>query len=106
MGDAQFTISLREEYERKSHFLTGKRNESFGPTVIFELLQVHLEIDPTEYQDDENKYAALKDSNQARLEIMKDILSKHLDMDCSNVVNDTTYTTAYFLGRHDVRFLL
>lgn len=46
----------------------------------------------------------MKDSNQARLEILKDILSKHLDMDCNNDLQDVTYTPAYFLGRHDVSY--
>ncbi|KAJ8939503.1 hypothetical protein NQ314_011118 [Rhamnusium bicolor] len=62
--------------------------------------QVHLEINPNQYEDDENKFAALKDSDQARMEILRDILSNHLEVDCTNV-SDVTYTPAYFLGRHD-----
>ncbi|XP_018566189.1 biotin--protein ligase isoform X2 [Anoplophora glabripennis] len=64
--------------------------------------QVHLEIDPNEYEDDENKFAALKDSDQARMEILRDILSNHLDVDCT-LAADIAYTPAYFLGRHDLK---
>lgn len=65
--------------------------------------QVHLEVDPTQYQDDENKYAALKDSNNARLEILKDILSRHLDIDCNNPLANIKFTPAYFLGTFDFK---
>ncbi|KAJ8916594.1 hypothetical protein NQ315_000238 [Exocentrus adspersus] len=67
--------------------------------------QVHLEIDPNEYEDDENKFAALKDSDQARMEILRDILSNHLEMDCATA-DDVAYTPAYFLGRHDLKLNL
>lgn len=77
---------------------------NFGSGTVYEtLLQVHLEIDPNEYEDDENKFTALKDSDQARMEILRDILSNHLDIDCTSAV-DVTYAPAYFLGRHDVSF--
>nr|XP_023018683.1 uncharacterized protein LOC111507580 isoform X1 [Leptinotarsa decemlineata] len=68
--------------------------------------QVHLEIDPNEYEDDEKKFEALKDSDQARLEILGDILSNHLDIDCRNRVCDIVYAPAYFLGRHDMKLKL
>ncbi|CAH0549555.1 unnamed protein product [Brassicogethes aeneus] len=64
--------------------------------------QVHLEINPSQYEEDENKFAALKDSDQARLEIFKDILTKHFEIDCS-VYAALPYTPAYFLGRHDLK---
>ncbi|KAJ8954187.1 hypothetical protein NQ318_005782 [Aromia moschata] len=67
--------------------------------------QVHLEINPNQYEDDENKFTALKDSDQARMEILKDILSNHLDIDCT-CTEDITYTPAYFLGRHDLKLKL
>lgn len=64
--------------------------------------QVHLEIDPTEYEDDEDKFAALKESNNARLEILRHILSEKLGMDCQNASGEPQMTPGYFLGRHDV----
>lgn len=64
--------------------------------------QVHLEIDPTQYQDDESKFSALNESNTARLEILKHILSQHLSLDCSSII-DIGYSSAYFLGMHDVK---
>lgn len=67
--------------------------------------QVHLEINPNQYEEDENKFAALKESDQARLEIFKDILTKHLDIDCGSYTA-LPYTPAYFLGRHDVSTLV
>lgn len=63
---------------------------------------MHLEIDPNEYEDDEDKFAALKESNNARLEILRHILSERLGMDCQNVSGEAQMTPGYFLGRHDV----
>ncbi|KAH1010992.1 hypothetical protein HUJ04_000437 [Dendroctonus ponderosae] len=65
--------------------------------------QVHLEIDPCEYVDDENKFEALKDSNPARLDIFRDLLENHLDLDCDNSTETPAFTPAYFLGRHDLK---
>lgn len=67
--------------------------------------QVHLEINPNQFEDDENKFEALKGSDQARMEILKDILVNHLEMDCSTQM-EIDYTPGYFLGRHDVSFNL
>lgn len=68
------------------------------------IFQVHLEIDPTQYEDDQVKYSALKESNLSRLEILKDILSNHLNMDCVNKETRTIeYKPAYFLGRNDLK---
>ncbi|XP_045466923.1 uncharacterized protein LOC123675586 [Harmonia axyridis] len=68
--------------------------------------QVHLEIDPLQYEGDESKFTALKDSNQARLEILTDILRNRLDIDCTKTSTQITYTPAYFLGRHDLKMEL
>ncbi|KAF5284152.1 hypothetical protein FQR65_LT00152 [Abscondita terminalis] len=64
--------------------------------------QVHLEIDPTQYQDDENKFSALTESNSARLEILKHLLSQHLSIDCSDGC-EVDYVFGYFLGMHNVK---
>ncbi|XP_060532773.1 biotin--protein ligase [Cylas formicarius] len=65
--------------------------------------QVHLEISPSQYEDDESRFEALKESDPARLDILKDILSNHLDLDCGNPNPVPDYTPAYFLGRHDLK---
>jgi hypothetical protein len=72
--------------------------------VVFS--QVHLEVDPTQYEDEESKFAALKESNTARLEIIQDLLSTHLGLECANNQNLPSYTPGYFLGRHEVGTLV
>lgn len=67
---------------------------------------MHLEVDPLQYQDDENIYAALQGSNSARLGILKNLLSSHLDMDCMNRSEEITFSLGYLLGRHDVGVIL
>jgi biotin--protein ligase len=68
--------------------------------VVFS--QVHLEVDPTQYEDEESKFMALKESNTARLEIIQDLLSTHLGLECAADQKLPTYTPGYFLGRHEV----
>ncbi|KAJ9584247.1 hypothetical protein L9F63_021409 [Diploptera punctata] len=72
-----------------------------GGKVVFS--QVHLEVDPTQYEDEETKFAALKHSNTARLEILQDLLSTHLGLQCSSKQSMPQYTPAYFLGRHETK---
>lgn len=61
-----------------------------------------MEIDPNEYEEDESKFAALKDSNDVRMEIFKDILLNRLDIECDATTQKENYTPGYFLGRHEV----
>lgn len=65
--------------------------------------QVHLEVDPLQYESDNATYASLKQSNTARLEIMRDLLGSQLGLDCATAPKEEHPTTAYFLGRHEVR---
>lgn len=65
-----------------------------------------MEIDPTEYAEDEKKFEALTESDQARLDILKDLLSDHLDLDCDNDEETPEYTPAFFLGRHDLKLTM
>ncbi|XP_072379075.1 biotin--protein ligase isoform X1 [Diabrotica undecimpunctata] len=67
--------------------------------------QVHLEINPDQFEDDENKFKALKESDQARIEILKDILVHQLGIDCTES-KELEYTPGYFLGRHDLKLKL
>ncbi|XP_026477706.1 biotin--protein ligase-like [Ctenocephalides felis] len=74
--------------------------------------QVHLEVDPTQYESEEAKYSVLKESNEARLEILRDILGRHLNLQCSENKADSikspveSYTHAFFLGRHELKLSL
>ncbi|XP_025160609.1 biotin--protein ligase isoform X2 [Harpegnathos saltator] len=73
---------------------------SSGGKVVFS--QIHLEVDPTQYEYEEDKFKALKESNAARLEIISDLLSTHLEMEIrSHAKAVATYTPAYFLGRYE-----
>lgn len=69
--------------------------------VVFS--QIHLEVDPTQYEYEEDKFKALKESNIARLEIISDLLSTHLGMEIKDHTSEAAiYTPAYFLGRYEV----
>lgn len=63
---------------------------------------MHLEVDPLQYENDEVKLVELRGSNKARLEILTDILSKHLGLNCTTPGPDYKYTPAYFLGVNEV----
>ncbi|KAG8273304.1 hypothetical protein J6590_023816 [Homalodisca vitripennis] len=71
--------------------------------VTTNLKMVHLEADPSQYESDEDKAKALKESNPARIEIFSDLLSTHLGLDCSRDKTDTKYSAAYFLGSHELK---
>ncbi|XP_026672843.1 biotin--protein ligase [Ceratina calcarata] len=75
---------------------------SSGGKVVFS--QIHLEVDPMEYELEESKFAALKESNETRLEIFNDLLKVHLGIEISNGTKTSgavNYTPAFFLGRHE-----
>jgi len=71
------------------------------------LFKVHLELDPSEITE-EREGEALRSSDNARRDIIRDILSTHLGLECSakGSTNINQYTAAYFLGRHEVKTLL
>lgn len=79
-----------------------------GGCAVFS--QVHLETNPSQFEMDEFKYKILKQNEQIRLEILSDLLSKHLNVSVqqSNPTNapKCTYQEAYFLGRHESKFEL
>ncbi|KAK9874227.1 hypothetical protein WA026_002579 [Henosepilachna vigintioctopunctata] len=92
-------LGTEETWQTPSLLIANVKNSS--GRAIFS--QVHLEIDPLQYEDDESKFTALKDSNRARIEILTDILSNRLDIDCTKTLDEISYTPAYFLGRHDLK---
>lgn len=63
-------------------------------------------MDPSFYENDDQKYQILKKNDSLRHEIFGDVLSAHLgletDVDLKN--DDIKYTKGYFLGRHEVIF--
>ncbi|KAF3428083.1 hypothetical protein E2986_00055 [Frieseomelitta varia] len=77
-----------------------------GGKLVFS--QIHLEVDPMQYELEESKFNALKESNATRLEIFNDLLKAHLQMEIRSNSQKTapaTYTPAFFLGRHEVQLL-
>ncbi|GJQ79840.1 Hcs [Trypoxylus dichotomus] len=93
-------LGAEETWQTPSLLLASVKSGSGGKAVFS---QVHLEVDPLQYQDDEKIYTALKDSNSARLEILKNILSSHLEMDCTNMSEEITFSLGYLLGRHNMK---
>ncbi|XP_063990919.1 biotin--protein ligase isoform X1 [Diachasmimorpha longicaudata] len=74
---------------------------SSGGKAVFS--QIHLEADPSQYEDQEDKFKALKESNQARLEIIGDLLATHLGMDVNADIEAPVFTSGFFLGRHELK---
>ncbi|XP_053994317.1 biotin--protein ligase isoform X3 [Hylaeus volcanicus] len=73
-----------------------------GGKIVFS--QIHLEVDPMQYELEESKFKALKESNAARLEILNDVLHVHLGIKLRNTSHTpVTYTSAFFLGRHELK---
>lgn len=66
---------------------------------------MHLEADPNLFENDEAKYAVLKASNQARLDIFANLLTTALGIDANPSVAGSKvskYSNGFFLGRHEV----
>ncbi|KAK0094727.1 hypothetical protein PV326_010173 [Microctonus aethiopoides] len=75
---------------------------SSGGRAVFS--QIHLEADPSQYEIEETKLCALKDSNNARLEILSDLLSSHLGMDVKpQTYTEPAFNPGFFLGRHELK---
>ncbi|XP_015590962.1 uncharacterized protein LOC107265728 isoform X2 [Cephus cinctus] len=73
-----------------------------GGKAVFS--QIHLEADPSQYEFEESKFNALKQSNTARLEIFSDLLGTQLGMDVSSEPRtEPIYGSAFFLGRHELK---
>lgn len=71
------------------------------------MLKVHLETNPNTYEEDEVKYGVLMQYEQARLEILMDLLRTYLDIKVKDLPKTTkdhseTYANGYFLGDHKV----
>lgn len=67
-------------------------------------LKIHLEMDPSFYESDEQKYQVLMKNESLRHEIFGDVLNSHLGLviEVNMKEEEVKYTRGYFLGRHEV----
>ncbi|KAK2583668.1 hypothetical protein KPH14_009599 [Odynerus spinipes] len=90
-----------EETWHTPSIILASSTDSEGKAVFS---QIHLEADPAQYELEENKFNALKQSNVARLEIFSDLLSVHLGIEVkTSPETPVKYTPAFFLGRHELK---
>ncbi|CRK91616.1 CLUMA_CG005270, isoform A [Clunio marinus] len=94
------TLGTEDTWKTPSLLLIYTEN---GGKIIFS--QIHLEVDPSLYENDEQKYKVLMSNDGLRHEIFGDVLSSHLDLKVNlNDENTPTFTKGYFLGRHELKF--
>ncbi|XP_067648145.1 uncharacterized protein Hcs isoform X2 [Eurosta solidaginis] len=96
-------LGIEETWNTPSLLLAN--NAKSGGCAVFS--QVHLETNPSQFELDELKYKILKQNEQIRLEILADLLSKHLNVSVQQKESNAakvTYQEAYFLGRHESKF--
>ncbi|XP_001604369.2 biotin--protein ligase [Nasonia vitripennis] len=90
-----------EETWHTPSILLANLPESGGKAVFS---QIHLEADPSQYEFEESKFLALKQSNATRLEIFSDLLKTHLDIEVyAKPMIPPTYSSGFFLGRHELK---
>ncbi|KAL7289279.1 hypothetical protein TKK_0017213 [Trichogramma kaykai] len=90
-----------EETWHTPSILLADQPESGGKAVFS---QIHLEADPSQYELEESKFNALKQSNSARLEIFADLLANHLGMHVNPKPRvPPVYTPGFFLGKHELK---
>ncbi|XP_068212277.1 serine-rich adhesin for platelets-like isoform X1 [Palaemon carinicauda] len=94
------TILATDDTWGAPSLLSAKLQGNKGKAVFS---QVHLERDPRECFGASEVSAKLSSSNEARLEILKDLLSTELSMDTTQTNVASLYTAAYALGRHELK---
>uniref|UniRef100_T1HCP4 BPL/LPL catalytic domain-containing protein n=1 Tax=Rhodnius prolixus TaxID=13249 RepID=T1HCP4_RHOPR len=92
-------LGAEETWQTPSLLLVSLVNST--SKIVFS--QVHLEVAPCQYECDDKKRQALEKSDKARLEILCDVLGSHLGLQCSIKQPHITYTSAYFLGKHEAK---
>lgn len=94
-------LGVEETWRTPSILLATNRTNN--GRAIFS--QVHLETDPSQFEDDERKFEVLKNSNVQRLEILGDLLSTHLNVEVQQNLSNSavSYTVGYFLGEDTVK---
>lgn len=71
--------------------------------------QIHLEINPLNYQSSEPHYNVLMQNEQYRVEILTDLLKSHLGLVVANDASKNVvspYTHGYFLGKYEEKIEL
>ncbi|XP_039490165.1 biotin--protein ligase isoform X2 [Drosophila santomea] len=98
-----------EETWNTPSLILAKNLQSGGQAVFS---QVHLEMNPSEFESDETMHFILKQNDRTRLEIFADLLGKYLDMQvrggegADQPQSGVVYKHAYFLGRYEAKFEL
>ncbi|KMQ96259.1 biotin--protein ligase [Lasius niger] len=72
---------------------------SSGGKVVFS--QIHLERDPVEYSRAKKLYETLRENDDARLGIISDLLSTHLEMEINRAPAFKGYSLGYLLSRNE-----
>lgn len=74
---------------------------SNGGKIVF--CQIHLETDPMDYED-QKEFETLKENDHARLEIISDLLNRHLEMEINRATKlSTKYTPAYLITKPEYK---
>lgn len=86
-----------EETWRTPSILLAVHRVSHGRAIFS---QVHLEADPSQFEGDEGKFEALKGSDTQRLEILRDLLSTHLNVEVKQdlITTEFEYTNGFLLA--------
>ncbi|XP_063233773.1 biotin--protein ligase isoform X2 [Bacillus rossius redtenbacheri] len=93
-------LGVEETWHSPSLLLACAR--SSGGQAVFS--QVHLEVDPGQYEGEGDQLQALRESDRARLEILQDLLSSQLGLKCADLsAPPPEFTPAFFLGRHELK---
>lgn len=105
MEDSELVDGFHRQW-RENCFLSGEfqevsTRESFSTSFCF---QIHLEVDPSMYESDDQKYQVLMKNEGLRLEIFGDVLGSHLGLNVDPKKSDekVTFTRSFLLGRHEV----
>ena len=95
--DVDVEILGVEETWRTPSILLATDRVNHGKAIFS---QVHLEADPSQFEADEGKYAALKNSDGQRLEILGHLLSTHLNVEVKGGLHaeEVKYSPGYLLS--------
>ncbi|XP_063696404.1 biotin--protein ligase isoform X2 [Culicoides brevitarsis] len=84
------------------------KNIKTGGICVFS--QIHLEINPLNYEGNEPYYKSLMENENNRIEIFSDLLHKYLELAVSNKTSykepKSSYTHGYFLGKYEKKMFL
>lgn len=91
-----------EETWRTPSILLAVHRVSHGRAIFS---QVHLEADPSQFEGDEGKFEALKGSDAQRLEILRDLLTTHLNVEVKQdlITTEFKYTHGFLLADTEAR---